>query len=95
LLPLLFDWDDANAGHIGRHGVSPDEAEDVLLDIHRMRIGAYGGLGERRSAFIGSTEDGGVLYVVTTLRRRRLRVVTARNATERERRWYHQQREEA
>jgi hypothetical protein len=26
----LFDWDDANINHIAEHGVSPDEAEEVI-----------------------------------------------------------------
>jgi uncharacterized DUF497 family protein len=88
LLPLLFDWDEENAGHISRHGVSPDEVEDALLDPDRIGAVAYGLGGERRWAYVGSTAPGRTLLVVVTHRRRRLRVVTARDATERERRQY-------
>jgi len=33
----MCDWDDANVEHIARHGITPEEAEEVLLD--RRRIG--------------------------------------------------------
>ena len=94
MLRLLFDWDAANVLHLGRHGVSPEEVEEALLDPRRTGAGAYGRDGERRSAYIGSTEKERVLFVVTTARRRRLRVVTARDATDRERRWHRQRRPE-
>ena len=92
MLPLLFDWDEGNAGHVARHGVSQDEVEDALLDPERIGTAAYGHCGEARSATIGATEGGRILLVVTTTRRRRLRVVTAREATERERRRYRRRR---
>jgi uncharacterized DUF497 family protein len=92
LLPLLFDWDADNVGHVDRHGITPDDAEDALLDPDRLGAAAYGQGAERRSAFIGSTEDGRTLFVVTTSRRRRVRVVTARDATAQERRHYRRQK---
>jgi hypothetical protein len=30
---LGFDWDRANIGHMARHGVTPAEAEQVMLNI--------------------------------------------------------------
>jgi uncharacterized DUF497 family protein len=91
LLPLLFDWDDANVEHVGRHRVTPDEAEDALLDPGRIGGGAGGRQDERRWAYLGATGAGRVLLVVTTRRRRRVRVVTARDTSERERRRYRRQ----
>jgi hypothetical protein len=88
LLPLLFDWDEDNVGHANGHGLLPDEVEDALLDPDRVGVTAYGRDGERRSAYIGATASGRTLFVVVTRRRRRVRVVTAREATERERRQY-------
>jgi uncharacterized DUF497 family protein len=92
LLPLLFDWDEGNAGHVAGHGISPDEVEDALLDPERIGTAAYGVGDEARSATIGMTESGRILLVVTTRRRRRFRVVTAREATEREKRHYRRRR---
>lgn len=43
---------------------------------------------ERRWAYLGATEPGRVLFVVYTHRGRHVRVVTAREATDREKRRY-------
>jgi uncharacterized DUF497 family protein len=43
---------------------------------------------ERRWALLGATEEGRRLYVVYTRRRGRIRVVSARDATPREKRRY-------
>ncbi len=29
---MEFDWDEANVGHVARHGVLPEEAEQVVLN---------------------------------------------------------------
>jgi uncharacterized protein len=29
---IEFDWDEANIGHVARHGVHPEEAEQVILN---------------------------------------------------------------
>lgn len=33
-----FDWDDANSAHVSRHGVTPAEAEQVVLGASRHSI---------------------------------------------------------
>ena len=89
----MFDWDDNNAGHIARHNISTSEAEEVLLDRERMLVpGKRAESGESRHLAIGSTESGRVLAVVFTRRASRIRVVTAREAGESERRRYRRQR---
>jgi uncharacterized DUF497 family protein len=84
----VFDWDEANLEHIGGHGVEPGEVEEALSDPRRLSEGAYNSRGERRWAMLGATEPGRILFVVLARRSRGLRVVTARPATERERRRY-------
>lgn len=83
-----FDWDDGNVDHLDRHGVTPEEAEESLHDSRRVGIAAYNVTGERRSAVVGATEDGRVLFVVYTWRGGRIRVVTARDADQAQRRRY-------
>ena len=85
---MLFDSHEYNAEHIGRHGVTPEEVEDALLDPDRTRADAYNRRGERRWASPGATESGRLLFVVYTRRDERIRVVTAREAEPRERRRY-------
>ena len=83
-----FDWDEANAGHIERHGVECWEAEEALLDPQRRPLsrGVLGG--EYRYAVVGRTESGRTLTVVFTPRGKRARVITARDASLREVRLY-------
>ena len=30
---IEFDWDEANIGHVARHKVLPDEAEQVIVNV--------------------------------------------------------------
>lgn len=83
-----FEWDDANVGHIARHGVTPAEAEEALLDPRRLGMQAYQVKGEPRWAALGGTEAGRVLFVVYTKRGPNIRVITARDAERDERRRY-------
>ena len=83
----MFDWDQSNTDHIGLYGVAIDEAEEALLDRHRIFDQAQH-TGEPRWVVIGATEGGRVLFVVFTRRGPLIRVVTARDATSRERRRY-------
>ena len=84
-----FDWDDANLDHIARHRVAPEEAEECLSDPDGVPGDAYRiGKQEARAAVIGQTESGRFLFVVFTVRANRLRVITARNANDSEKRRY-------
>jgi hypothetical protein len=81
---LLFEWDDANIGHIAEHDVTPEEAEQVVLgdplelDFERTETG------EDRWSYIGETLLGRVLQVVFTMRGEKIRVVTAFKPTSRD-----------
>ena len=88
----MFDWDEANEGHIWeRHGVSAFEAEEATQDPRAVFIGATS-LGERRPSLIGQTEQGRLLRVFYTMRSTRTRVVTARDTNEWERKLYRKRR---
>ena len=63
-----FDWDAGNRQKCGKHGVSPDEIEDVfqgeiLVAPDPMHSGA-----EVRSIAIGRTRAGRALFIAFTLR---------------------------
>jgi uncharacterized DUF497 family protein len=72
----LFDWDDANIGHIAEHDVTPEEAEETILG-NPLDIGIEVVDGEERSYHVGETNDGRILWIVITFRGERMRVVTA------------------
>ena len=77
---LGFDWDKDNVQHIARHGITPDEIEQVLgndpLDIDFDVIG-----GEERWTCIGHTNLLRVLVVVWSIRDWALRPITAFEAS--------------
>ena len=79
-----FEWDDGNVDHIHRHQFIPDEVEEVFAGSHkvlRTRNGRYIALGE--------THDGRLsLVVFLRLKKGVVRVITARNMEEDERRLY-------
>jgi uncharacterized DUF497 family protein len=74
---VRFDWDQANAEHIARHSVTPDEAEQAIrndpLDMNYEVID-----GEERWTAVGHTDEYRVLLVAWTVRTDALRIVTAR-----------------
>jgi uncharacterized DUF497 family protein len=84
---LRFDWDRANAEHIARHSVKPDEAEQAILndplDLNYEVID-----GEELWTALGHTDSFRVLLLVWTVRREALRIVTARAVGKRARDTY-------
>jgi len=79
---MEFDWDAANLGHIARHGVTRDEAEQAIQN-DPLDLGTEVIKGERRDLSLGATKSGRVLQFVTTMRGERVRVVTAFPASRR------------
>ncbi len=73
---IEFDWDEANIGHIARHAVQQQEAEDVILN-DPLDLGIEIVEGEERCLNLGTTSKARILLVVTTWREDRVRVVTA------------------
>ena len=59
---LLFDWDEANVGHIARHGITPVEAEGVIraADVVAENIRQ----GESRAVVVGETASGRTLQPI-------------------------------
>jgi hypothetical protein len=89
---IEFDWDGANIGHVARHSVLPEEAEQVILN-DPVDLGMEIVEGEQRYLNLGATVRGRVLLVVTTWRDDRVRVVTAFEAIKRLIQFYYQERE--
>jgi len=79
-----FDWDDENVLHIERHQFSAEEVEEVFdggYKVRRTRQGLYIALGE--------TIDGRLAFVVfRRLSEGVIRVITARDMENSERRLY-------
>ena len=73
---LVFEWDDANIRHLAEHEITPEEAEQAMLN-RPIDLPAQLRNLEKRFVQVGETEAGRILVVVTTQRRGRVRVVTA------------------
>jgi uncharacterized DUF497 family protein len=83
-----FEWDDQNVDHIARHGVEPDEAEAVL-DNSPLVLQT----GEGRYLAYGETDNGRYLLVVFVRKSGGvMRVITARDLTDAEKKRYRRRR---
>ncbi len=89
---MQFDWDDENIDHLAWHMVEPDEVEAAFADPDRVSREAYNTSTERRRGIIGATNDGRLLTIIFTVRRGRIRVVTAWDADDRDARRYDRRR---
>lgn len=74
-------------GHIAEHNVSVVEAEQALL-LEPVEVDSYDVDGELRFETLGQTLAGRILKCVHVLRRDRVRVVTAYDASARSKRIY-------
>ena len=70
---MRFIWDPENILHIARHGGTPLEAEDVLLDDETIHVPSHSG---RLSAY-GLSTAGRALRVIYDQQPDRIRVTTA------------------
>ena len=81
-----FDWDESNAvKNWESHQVTPEEAEDVFFQ-EPMVVRADSGHSarERRYQALGQTSRGRLLFVAFTIRRKLIRVISARDMNRRE-----------
>jgi uncharacterized DUF497 family protein len=71
-----FEGDEANRGHIARHGITPEEFEEGMNN-DPSPVADYEVMGEQRAYVIGLTGRGRMLELVYTVRSGRIRAVTA------------------
>ena len=64
---LIFEWDDANTGHIARHDATRSEVEQVFGN-DPLDLAAEVADGEERYTGVGHTDRLRVLVVVWTMR---------------------------
>ena len=88
--PVTFEWDEGNSGKNDRtHGVADVECEEVFFDPQkRLLHDALHSGQEDRHILIGATASHRVLFIVFTIRKHRVRVISARDLNRRERYLY-------
>jgi uncharacterized DUF497 family protein len=87
---MEFEWDSKKAkSNLRKHKVSFDEAATTFNDslAFTFEDEAHSDV-ERRYATLGMSYRGRILVVAHTMRREKVRIISAREATPRERRWY-------
>jgi uncharacterized DUF497 family protein len=87
---LVFAWDTRKAGsNLKKHGVAFEEAVSVFGDTLSVTIEDSAHSGEEsRCIIVGQSSQGLTLVVVHTERGQRIRIISARVATPRERMQY-------
>ena len=94
-MPIPFEWDPEKAeANAGKHGVTFDEASTAFADVLSITIPdpLHSG-GEGRFVLIGCSHRNRLLIVVHTEREERVRIISARLATRKERRQYEEDAE--
>ena len=71
-----FDWDDSNRDHLALHNVTPEEAEEAVLDPHAVLLDIQSDEEERIKS-VGITSRGRIIVVISTFRGEAIRPITA------------------
>jgi uncharacterized DUF497 family protein len=85
-----FDWNEGNSGkNWDKHGVADFECEEIFFNQPLVvRYDSEQSQSERRFHALGQTDKGRFLFVAFTIRRNLIRVISARDMTRREQRFY-------
>lgn len=97
LTPLQFDWDQWNVQKNElKHGVSAQETESVFFDEHHVLFvdQKHSTPKETRYISYGLSLKARVLMIGFTIRKQKIRIITARSASHRERRIYEKNKKE-
>ncbi len=88
--PVEFDWDEWNiTKNLKKHRVVQDEMEQIFTDPgKRIFRDIFHSRKEDRYIIIGMTDKHRVLYGVFTLRKKRVRIISARDLNRKERNLY-------
>ncbi len=87
---LIFDWDQGNLDHIQKHNVIATEAEEIFYnDVIYFPDTRHSSQEERFLAY-GVTNDARLLTIIFTIRKSKVRIVSARDQHKKERAIYKQ-----
>lgn len=88
--PIEFEWDEGNQKKTIQHGVGNEEAEDPFFDNKKaiFKDKKHSTLTEPRYVLLGNTKKQRLLYVIFTIRKAKVRIITARDINRKEVRLY-------
>jgi hypothetical protein len=92
--PLSFDWDDGNINkNFERHLITTNMAEEPFKDRYLLTFpDPSHSKKEARYNLIGKTKDEDLLFITYTIRATKIRIISARVADKKERKFYEQQK---
>jgi uncharacterized DUF497 family protein len=89
-----FDWDSGNWSKSElKHGVARVEAEEALLNDPLCQVDIRHSENEQRYVALGETLDGRGLFIAFAVRKNRVRVISARAMSRKERALYEKARQ--
>lgn len=85
-----FEWDKGNKiKNLTKHFVSQDECEEAFFDLNRkIQKDLLHSKSEERYVLLGHTKYKRLLYIVFTIRKEKMRVISARDINKKERKLY-------
>lgn len=87
-----FEWDKGNIDKsYEKHGITPKESEEIFLDENlKVTRDIRHSQREKRFIGLGKTFEKKILFVVFSIRKNKIRIISARKANKKERRKYGQ-----
>ena len=85
--PMEFEWDSGNLDKSSKkHGIFPSESEEIFFNNPLLINGdASHSQAEVRYMALGKTNEEKLLFVIFTIRRNKIRIISARNMNKKER----------
>lgn len=85
-----FEWDKGNKQKsLVRHEVSNEECEEIFFDPNKeIQKDILHSMDEERYVLIGQTKQRRLLYIIFTIRKDKVRVISARDINKKERKLY-------
>ena len=89
-MKLTFEWDEVKAKeNLKKHGVNFEEGKTIFNDSFLFTFpDIEHSVNEERYINIGLSANGRILIVIHTERQEKIRIISCRKATARERRFY-------
>lgn len=85
---VSFDWDDGNLWHIKKHKVEYSESEEIFYDEPVFFTDEKHSLHEKRYAVYGLTDENRLLVIIFTIRKSKIRIISARDSNKKEKAIY-------
>jgi len=88
--PIIFDWDIGNCDkNFHKHHVSMQEAEEVFVNEPlKILDDTTHSKKEKRYVVLGKTNNRRILFISFTLRKNKVRIISARDMDKKEKNYY-------